>query len=306
VSNFLAVATVSAALRQVISDAVTADVPSAETKVTHVRPGGENPGTPATGVNVYLYAVTPNGALRNADLPSRRGDGTPIRRPEAAIDLHYLLTFYGDDTALETQRLLGSVVRTLHGAPTIPRRKLREAASALDWLEGSDIPDAPQAVRLTPVELSLEQLSKLWSILLQTPYALSAAYRASVGDRVGSRPAFCHRQGEHGMEEGHRVADRLRRRAACEHRPAQSLDVLGRDCFDPPLPEPGLDVDPLHRLAVLSIGKRAPSIRSRSRNASATSLTVWRRSSAARGNGRRSSASTSLRAARSAWVRVRP
>jgi hypothetical protein len=179
-SNYLAIATVSAALRQVISDAVTKDVPTADTKVTHVRPGGEPAGTPATGVNVYLYAVTPNAALRNGDLPTRRGDGAPVRRPEAALDLHYLLTFYGDDTELETHRLLGSVVRTLHAAPTVPRKKLREAVSALTWLGGSDMPDTVQAVRLTPVSLSLEELSKLWSILFQTPYALSAAYRASV------------------------------------------------------------------------------------------------------------------------------
>jgi hypothetical protein len=179
-SNYLAIATVSAALRQVISDAVTADVPTADTKVTHVRPGGEPAATPTTGVNVYLYAVTPNAALRNGDLPTRRGDGSPVRKPEAAIDLHYLLTFYGDDAELETHRLLGSVVRTLHAAPTLPRDKLREAVTHLTWLAGSDMADSVQAVRLTPVSLSLEELSKLWSILFQTPYALSAAYRASV------------------------------------------------------------------------------------------------------------------------------
>ena len=78
-SNYLAIATVTAALRQVISDAVLVDVPSAETNVTHLRPGGEPAGTPTTGVNVFLYAVTPNGALRNGDVPTRRAPETPSR-----------------------------------------------------------------------------------------------------------------------------------------------------------------------------------------------------------------------------------
>ena len=40
-SNFLAIATVTAALRQVISDAVTVDVPGADVQVSHVRPAGQ-------------------------------------------------------------------------------------------------------------------------------------------------------------------------------------------------------------------------------------------------------------------------
>jgi hypothetical protein len=178
-SNFLAIATVTAALNQVIADAVTADVTGVEVKVTNVRPGGEPVQTPATGVNVFLYSVTPNGHLLENDLPTRRGNGEPIQRPVLALDLHYLLTFYGDDNDYLTQRLLGSVVRTLHAAPTLPRAKLVEVVGSRPALDGSDLPDTVQAVRFTPVSLSLEELSKLWSFLFQTPYALSAAYRGT-------------------------------------------------------------------------------------------------------------------------------
>ena len=72
---------------------------------------------PTTGVNVFLYQVTPNAAWRNADLPTRRANGDLIQRPQAALDLHYLLTFYGDESLLQPQRVLGSVVRTLHCGP---------------------------------------------------------------------------------------------------------------------------------------------------------------------------------------------
>jgi hypothetical protein len=47
-------------------------------------------------------------------------------------------------------------------------------------LAGSDLAEAVENVRLTPTVLSLEELSRLWSIFFQTPYALSVAYQASV------------------------------------------------------------------------------------------------------------------------------
>jgi hypothetical protein len=177
-SNHLAIATVTAALRQVINDAVTPIVSGAH--VTHVRPGGEPELTPKTGVNVFLYGVTPNPAWRNNDLPTRRPDGQVVQRPAAALDLHYLISFYGDDNELETQRMLGAVVRELHARATLPRQALRDVTGELSWLAGSDVSEASEAVRFTPVLLNLEELSKLWSVLFQTPYALSAAYQASV------------------------------------------------------------------------------------------------------------------------------
>jgi len=40
--------------------------------------------------------------------------------------------------------------------------------------------EAVEMVRFTPVSLSLEELSKLWSVLFQTTYALSVAYQGTV------------------------------------------------------------------------------------------------------------------------------
>jgi hypothetical protein len=37
-----------------------------------------------------------------------------------------------------------------------------------------------ERIKLTPLTLSLEDLSKLWSVFFQVPYALSIAYEASV------------------------------------------------------------------------------------------------------------------------------
>jgi hypothetical protein len=179
-SNYLAVATVTSALRHVIYDEVADLVPGVQVYVTHVRPGGETASTPTTGVNVFLYGVSSNPQWRNNDLPTRRNDGTLVQRPQAALDLHYLVSFYGDDTKLETQRLLGGVVRALHARPTLTRAMLRAVITSNENLGGSDMAEALEPVRFTPVPLSLEELSKLWSVLFQTPYALSLVYQASV------------------------------------------------------------------------------------------------------------------------------
>lgn len=178
-SNFLAIATVTAALSEILLAAVRPDVGNAD--VSSLRPDG-NGALPKTGVNVFLYQVTPNAAWRNADLPARRANGDLVQRPQAALDLHYLLTFYGDDAKLEPQCLLGSAVRALHAQPILTRDLIRKtiAKNEFDFLVKSNLADAIELVKLTPLPLSLEELSKLWSVYFQTHYRLSVAYEATV------------------------------------------------------------------------------------------------------------------------------
>lgn len=192
-SNFLAIATVTATLRRILQGAVDSDVPGA--KVTTVRPDGPSSGIPQTGVNIYLYQISPNAAMRNSDLPSRTSGGSLQNKPRIAVDLHYLLTFYGDESELKPQRLLGSVVRTLNARPVLFRKSIQDtlADPSFNYLAGSDLADAIDTVKFTPVTHSLEELSKLWSVLFQTPYALSAAFLASVvviEGRESPRPAL--------------------------------------------------------------------------------------------------------------------
>ena len=177
-SNFLAVATVTATLSQLLLEAVKVDVPGAD--VTTLRPNGTTPA--GTVVNVYLYQVMPSVALSNADLPARRADGQLIQRPVAALDLNYLLTFFGSDAQLEPQRLLGSAVRALHSRPVLTRDSIRQTIQKplFSFLTQSNLADAVELVKFTPVPMSLEELSKLWSVYFQTPYSLSIAYQATV------------------------------------------------------------------------------------------------------------------------------
>jgi hypothetical protein len=177
-SNFLAVATVTATLQRELQSAVGIDVPGAT--ATTVRPDAPGHGVPEVGVNIFLYEIAPNAAVRNRDLPTRSSNGQEIvQRPAAALDLHYLMSFYGDDD-LGAQRVLGSVVRHLHSQPLLTRKMIQDAVQAHSFLATSNLADAVDFVRFSPLSLSLEELSKLWSVFFQTTYALSAAYRASL------------------------------------------------------------------------------------------------------------------------------
>src|SRR5690606_16023724 len=44
----------------------------------------------------------------------------------------------------------------------------------------SNLADAVEQIKFTPLTLSLEELSKLWSVFFQAPYALSVAYQGTV------------------------------------------------------------------------------------------------------------------------------
>ena len=181
-SNHLAIATVTAALRKRLESALTADLTDLAVTVNHGRPDGASKGQPEARVNLFLYQVSPNGALANADLPTRGAGGRLVARPTVALDLHYLITFYGDETQLEPQRIMGSVVRMLEAKPVVTR-ELIEAVTAdtnFPYLSESDLAQAVETVKFTPEPLSLEEMSKLWSVFFETPYGLSVAYRASV------------------------------------------------------------------------------------------------------------------------------
>lgn len=178
-SNHLAIATVTAALGQLVFRSASEAVSG-----TDLRYGRPQPptGSSARRVHVYLYQVLPHAGLRNADLPTRSGsDGRLVARPQAALELRYLVSFYGDDNELEPDRMLGAVARDLHARPLLTAQQIADAITSMGApLQGSDLADGVERVKFTPVGLSLDELSKLWSVLVQTPHALSLVCHASV------------------------------------------------------------------------------------------------------------------------------
>jgi hypothetical protein len=188
-SNALAVATVTATIKRTLDEALAAGMPGSVPNATAstIRPEEATNGNGATtGINIYLYQVVANAALRGEELPTRRSDGSLVRRPQAALDLSYLLTFYGDEKKQEPQRLLGTAVSTLNARPVLSRGAIRNAIEheladdPSTYLQFSDLVDQIELVKLSPIPLNLEELSKLWSVFFQTPYVLSVAYQGTV------------------------------------------------------------------------------------------------------------------------------
>ena len=177
-SNSLAIATVTAALAQIVRSAIQGAVAGSDVIIG--RPENPPVGDALPRVRLYLYQAAPNAALRNADLPSRGSNGTLVRRPCAALELHYLLSFYGSETELQPQRMLGAVVRDLHAHSFLTRQMVQDVIAGYSVLTGSNLHEAVEHVRFNPLSLSLEDQSKLWSVFFQTAHAVSVAYQASV------------------------------------------------------------------------------------------------------------------------------
>ena len=173
-----AIAIVTEILRRRLTETIRTDFPGVQ--VVSRRPE-VNDGQSQSQVSIYLYRVSEGPHLRN--LPQRDSDGGPV----AALDLHYLLSFTGDEDDLVPQRMLALAVASLHTSPVLSSAEI-EAAGVEGWLADSGLKDEVEQVRLTMSSISLEELSKIWSVFVQVPLQLSVGYKAGVV-LIDSEPA---------------------------------------------------------------------------------------------------------------------
>jgi hypothetical protein len=140
-------------------------------------------------LNIFLHQVTPNPAWRNRELPSRSVSGDRLSNPPLALDLHYLITAYGR-TDFQAEILLGYAMHLLHERPMLDRAAIRRALNpspldvsmlppAFQVLTASDLADQVETIRITPMVMPVEEMSKLWAAI-QSHYRPSAAYQVSV------------------------------------------------------------------------------------------------------------------------------
>jgi hypothetical protein len=186
-SNYLSIATVTAVLQKTLQEGLQNDVYGA--RVTTVRPLnlGGNPSD--SGVNIFLYQVANNHAFKNIDVATMRARGESPKR-QTALDLYYMLSFYGNDAELEPQRILGSVVRILNDRRVLNSDLIRETleSSSFPFLRESNLADQIQQINISPFDISLDDLSKVWSTFLQSPYILSIVYKVVVVLIEGKEP----------------------------------------------------------------------------------------------------------------------
>ncbi len=191
-SDYRAVAATTVTLQNLLSQAIKEPVPGAV--VTSGPPRDLQSHECSEGVvNVFLYKVYPNATWRNEELPYRRSDGTLIRRPQMALDLHYLLTFYGDDSKQIPTLLLGLSMSALHAEPYPSTRHVPQAdgdpaeergdlqvPSESPDLGGAGLLSQPHPLYFTFLPPGQDDVTQIWSTLFHFPYSLSVAYLATV------------------------------------------------------------------------------------------------------------------------------
>jgi hypothetical protein len=171
-SNFLAIAAVTTTLRNLIASAIAQELGSGV--VTTLPPDkARDNNSNGNQLNIFLYQVLPNAALRNQNLSSRIKPGE-TGLPPLALNLYYMLTAYGkDNDDVLGHRLLGKAMQVLHDYPVLDPVLIKNT------LGESGLQNQIEKVRLTLQPLNLEDISKLWTTF-QSQYRISAAYEASV------------------------------------------------------------------------------------------------------------------------------
>lgn len=191
-SSFLAPATVTATIAWLLERTAGRNEPGAvpDASVTTLSPGSDKMRTDRPGVNIFLFGVTPEPFRRNQELPVRRADGDLVQPTGSPLNLRYLVSFSGNEEQLEPQRLMGLCVSVLSATPVLSRPMMQEAVRLPQFadLGSSDLADTGDVVRLRMADLSLEQLSQLWSILSPAAYRLSVVYDATTVMVSDDRP----------------------------------------------------------------------------------------------------------------------
>jgi hypothetical protein len=175
-SNATAIAAVTATLRNLLTEGLTADPDLVDATVT-MQPldRARLNGNSANQINIFLYHVLPSGSWRNMGIPgpTRSGIGAA---PVLGLNLYYLITAFGRDNDAQrpfSHQLMGRAMSTLHDHPLLGADEIKAA------LPNNDLWAQVERVRFTLQPFSMEEIAKLWTGF-QTQYRLSVAYEAAV------------------------------------------------------------------------------------------------------------------------------
>jgi hypothetical protein len=193
VSDFLAVAAVTAVMRSFLQDALAqAGLPGelANATITALPPdriviGKEE----KPQLNLFLYRLASNSGWSNTGLPSRDARGQRIANPPLALDLHYMMSVYGPNP-FDGEILLAWAMQIWHETPVLTRDILQTALTEMadpntqpapeeQALAKTTLADQVELIKLVQEPLDIEALTKLWTAF-QVSYRLTVAYQASV------------------------------------------------------------------------------------------------------------------------------
>lgn len=168
-SNFTAVWAVSKTLQTLLVKQIQLDPQfSKEIPVTLESPKAVRATTGTvseSSISVWLYRVVRNEFLLNRQ--PARPTADRIAYPGIPINLHYLITPMHSDPEMQ-QVILGKVLQVFHDYALLRGAQLEASLS-----------DSTEELRLSLETLSLEELTRVWSALIE-PYQLSVSYSVQV------------------------------------------------------------------------------------------------------------------------------
>jgi len=192
-SNALAIAAVTATLRNLIEVGVDLDPSISGASVTTRPPDKARIKNATNQLNLFLYHMLINASWRNMDIPRTVHPGSHDHTP-LPLKLYYLLTVYhgsDEDGSISNgriegnTRLLGLAMSTLHDHAVLDADAIN---ANIPMLDQADYPfQQVERVRITTHPISIDEMARLWSSF-QTEYRTSVAYEVSVVLIESTRP----------------------------------------------------------------------------------------------------------------------
>jgi hypothetical protein len=162
-----AIGMVSESLRNLLDKKMTI---TPKVDVTILAPD-ETGGTPPR-INLFLYRILENSALKNLDWQVKRGEPSRIAPPPLSLNLYYLMTPYAQSDSptgnATSHAILGEAMRVFHEHAVVPRNALV-----------GGLRDAEEQIKIMLNPLDPDELGRVWTTFSQ-PFRLSVMYEVSV------------------------------------------------------------------------------------------------------------------------------
>ena len=120
-------------------------------------------------LSLYLYSIIENPDLKNAE--RLRMNNTQVKRTPLSLDLYYMLTAYPSgaqeitEQYLDSHRILSRAMRIFYDMGILAGRRLR-----------GNLRDLDQELRVTLNPITVEDLTRIWSVFPDTVYRPSICY----------------------------------------------------------------------------------------------------------------------------------
>jgi hypothetical protein len=153
-------------------------------------------------VGLFLYAIVENPYLKNAE--RQITSPTKLQYPPLTLDLYYLLTAYAreanvSDSVLEAHQIMGRAMQIFYDNGILSGTALK-----------GSLADRQEELRLTLNPISVEDLTRIWSVFPNRPYRPSVSYLATPARIVSERDEDVNRVVSKEMDHGQAVPNRRR------------------------------------------------------------------------------------------------